>query len=120
MMLTIYYMFVPTDALITAAREADEEWILEPDVWTDEEYDRTGRRHAQEDVERAAWTFFIAKLVSAGPESERERTFRLKCLELGFEGCWKVYVARAGDPVGHLFEAAEEHRELARQAMEMP
>ena len=120
MMLTIYYMFVPTDALVAAARDADEHWVFDLDVWSDVEYDRTGRRYPQEEVERAAWTFFLAKLVSAGPESERGRAYILKCVELGFDGCWKVYVARAGDPVDSLFEAAAEHRELARLAQEMP
>lgn len=118
MMLTVYYMFVPTDALSEAARAAEAYWVFDLDVWTDEE--RATRRYPQEDVERAAWHFFLAKLVSAEPESEQNRKFRLTCLELGFEGCWKVYVAKAGDPVDHLFEAAEEHKELTKCAMEMP
>ena len=116
MQLTIYYMFVPTSALVGAAQQAGQEWLLEPDVWIDVENDRTGREHPKEQVERAAWTVFLAKLVSDEAETDSQRRFRERCLQLGFEGCWSVYVARAGDSVEDLLAEAKETERLAALA----
>lgn len=117
MALIIYYMMVPTAALIEAARAGGEEWLLEPDVWIDVEHPRVGREHPQEQVERAAWTLFLAKLAWYGVESDAHRRFRELCLQLGFKGCWSVHVAKAGDRVEDLLAEAADNESLARIAM---
>jgi hypothetical protein len=114
--LTVYYMLVPTSALTEAAQAAGEQWLLEPDVWIDVENDRTGRAHPQADVEGAAWKVFLAKLASGDEETDGHRRFRKRCLELGFRGCWSVFVARAGDPVEDLFDEAQRVEKLAAEA----
>lgn len=109
-------MLVPTRALVEEAQRAGEEWLLEPDVWTDAEHDRTGREHSLNEMECAAWTVFLAKLVSEGPETEAHRNFRKKCLQLGFSGCWSVYVARAGGSIEELLAEADKVSNLTELA----
>jgi len=119
MQMMIYYTFAPTEALVEAARIAGEDWLLEPDVWIDTANDRTGPRHEQTTIEDAAWTVFLAKLVTDGPENDHAKALRLKCVELGFKGCWKVYLSRAAEPVESLINAAKEYGTLAERALHM-
>jgi hypothetical protein len=116
MRIDIYYMFVPTLALTEAAREVGEEWLLESEIQMDAAFDRTGRRHLQADIEQAFWTVFLAKLVSERPEPRTSQQFRQRCLELGFSGCWSVYVAEGGGQVDQLLAEAKEVEPLAREA----
>ena len=114
---TMYYIFVPTDELAMAAAAADENWLVENHVWADVEYDRTGTEHAVTDVEQAFWTVFLAKLVSEEPESPAASAFRVRCLALGFKGCWRVLTTRSGGPVADLMSEAIEAGPYARVAL---
>ena len=116
MQLTLYYMVVPTPALVEAAKQAGEEWLLEPDVWIDLECDRGPRQHSRDEIEKALWTVFLAKLACPDAETDLHRRFRLRCLELGFSGCWAIHLARAGDAIDDLFTEAAESAELAGMA----
>jgi hypothetical protein len=113
MLLTVYYVVVPTPALIEEAKRAGEEWLLEPDVWIDQEHDRVPPNYSRDAIEKALWTVFLAKLACPETETDIHRRFRLRCLELGFSGCWAIHVAHAGDPIDDLFAEAAEHAKLA-------
>lgn len=116
MQITIYYVLIPTPELVAAAEEATQTWLVEPDVWITTEHHGVKAR-LEEEVKAAAWTLFLAKLAPDHQETERHKIFRLKCLRLGFPGCWKLIVSRSGDPVDHLFDEARANKALALQAL---
>ena len=108
MEIDIYYIFMPTPALLAAARAAGAEWLAEPEACRGTENDRTGESHTRESVELAFWTVFRAKLLSEGEETDKNRPLRQQCNDLGFSGCWSLYVVRSSGDVEDLLEEARD------------
>lgn len=117
MQLTRYYTFLPTAALAEEAGAANEEWLLEPEIVEDIEHDRTGPNHPQDEIERAFWTIFLAKLLSEDPEPAKALRFRRRCVELGLAGCWTVQVVRGGSSAEELIAEAKDAAPYAEQAI---
>lgn len=116
MQIAVYFIFLPTDALLKAAVSVEETSLVEPSVWTTRENDRSGLEHSQQDVERAFWSGFRAQLFYEN-ETVVQRQFRERCHELGFSGCWTVLKTYGGGPAGDLIkEAARAEHFLQKQA----
>lgn len=107
-----HFIFLPSALLLSAATEfgAADDPVLKPSVWTVREHDRTGAEHSQGTLEESFWMVFLANLIENPPEPERAKSFRARCLELGFRKCWSVQATKSGGDAIDLVEEAQTAR----------
>jgi hypothetical protein len=105
MRIAVHFIFLAKEELIEAATLVGENQLIEPSVWTTYENDRTGLEHFQEEIERAFWTEFKANVYYEN-ETEAQKFFRIRCISLGFLGCWHVISTKGGGPVEDLLGSA--------------
>lgn len=115
MMNSIFYVFLPTPALLEAMAIAKEKYLAEVSVWITKEHDRVGQEHSGAQIESAFWTMFLAKLVGEDPEPALLYQLRKTCVQLGFAGCWSVVCTRSGGPAAELIEEADDAGAFVRQ-----
>lgn len=110
MQTTLFYIFSPTEALLSVAREFIPEDVqhLKAEVWSVICHDRIGCELQRDSVEAAYWTDFVARLLHEAPERARQLEFRTRCLSLGMHGCWTVAVTGRGGPATELVDDARE------------
>lgn len=118
MRVPIYYVLVPTDELLKAATETEQvwDWLVGTEVWSDTS-DGPQQGHFLEEVKKAAWTVFLAKLAGDEEGTEGQRRFMQRCLQLGFDGCWRIYVGAGGDPIEDLLDEAKMFEAAARRML---
>ncbi|WP_139215494.1 hypothetical protein [Lysobacter sp. cf310] len=104
MRLPLYFIFLPTSALVAAALQVNEAGMAKAWVWTTHEHDRTGSDHSQQELEQAFWADFQANLIY-DDETEAQKSFRNFCVQLGFSGCWTVVQTGWGGPAEDLIES---------------
>jgi len=107
MRLPVHFIFNPSVALTEAASQANESRLAEASVWTTHVTDRAGLEHPQKQLQDAFWAHFRAHLVYDG-ETEIQREFRSRCLQLGFAGCWSVVETMGGGPAEDLVDSGRE------------
>lgn len=104
----LFYVFIPTCALVEVAKSAGQEYLTEVGVWIDKAHDRIGKEHGQEELKLAFWSLFLANLIGEYPEPHELRNMREICLKLGFENCWTVVCTAYGGEVADLLSEASE------------
>src|SRR4051812_49247557 len=98
MVITLFYVFIPTDELVKASQQADATYLAEVSVWNTKLHDRVGQEHTRAQIESSFWTMFLTQLVRDEPEPPSFVQLRAICLRLGFSGCWSVCCTRSGGP----------------------
>ena len=107
MKITVYFIFSPSIALREASSLANESRLAEVSVWTTHTADRSGIEHSQDDLQSAFWAEFQAQLIYDN-ETDAQRDFRSRCLQLGFAGCWHVTETMSGGPAEDLLESGRD------------
>lgn len=110
MQTTLFYIFSPTEALLSIAHKLipEEVEFLKPEVWSVMCHDRIGCEQQRDDVEAAFWNTFLAQQIYDAPEPRHRTEFRTGCLTLGFASCWAVSVTKRGGPAKELIDEAKE------------
>ncbi|KQZ34143.1 hypothetical protein [Duganella sp. Root1480D1] len=110
MQTSLFYIFSPTEALLSVAREfiPEDDQLLKAEVWSVICHDRIGCELQRDNVEAAYWTNFAARLLYEAPEPAQRLEFRTRCLSLGMHGCWTVAVTGRGGPATELVDDARE------------
>jgi hypothetical protein len=113
---TVYFVLLPTAALVDLAGRYGFSDVIESGVWQTFRHDRTGLEHSKEQVEEAVWTIFVGNFeLTDGTHRETAKQFLSECVTLGFTGCWEVHVVGGGDSVETLMAEAREYELFARQ-----
>lgn len=107
MKLPVYFVFSPSATLCEASSIVEHSWLAEVSVWTTHETDRLGLEHSRDELQEAFWAHFCAQLICEN-ETEAQRSFRVRCLQLGFSGCWNVTETKGGGSAEDLLDSGRE------------
>ncbi len=111
MKLKVYYILMPTQELTAAAELAGETDLCNVSVWSTYETDRGGVEISKEELASSFWEDFKAQLIYEN-ESASQKSFRVRCLELGFYKCWSLYQTTLGGDAGEVLDAGNEAKKF--------